>query len=170
MKRQRGERAKSLAFALALLFAFVSFTPVVRADSQVQTFKNDLDFSVWSKTRTELVGSDGGVQLSTDPATSGFYPSGTLTYKFSPGGTNRWTSAASAITAVDNSQAWFAWEGQNQQNKVLQVDPVEGSTVKEWVTNTTPIAGVGGGDSDYWVTNSVPYQASGGYNLSLIHI
>jgi hypothetical protein len=167
MKRQRGERAKSLAFTLALLFAFVSFTPVAKADSQTQTFKADLDFSVWSKDKTELVGSDGGVKLSTDPASSGFYQSGTLTYKFSPGGTNHWTSAASSVATVDSSQAWFAWEGQNKQNKVLQVDPVEGSTVKEWVTGTTPLAGVGGGSADYWVTNSVPYQTTGGYNCTV---
>lgn len=160
MKRQRGERAKSLAFVLALLFAFVSFTPSAKADSQTQTFKKDLDFSIWSKDRTELVGSDQGIKLETNPATDGYYTSGTLTYKFSPGGTNHWIGQSAAVGSVHTEGSWYAWGSNHNSGSVLQMDPETGAVIKTWTTSTSAVAGTPGINADYWVSNLSPYNVA----------
>jgi len=158
MKRQRGERTKSSLLALALLLSLTIFTPVAQADSQTQTFKKDLDFSAWTQSNTQLVGSDGGMRLATNPSTKGYYPSGTLTYKFSPGGVNRWTNASIDVTSVDTSDSWYAWGSDHRSNSVKQMDAETGAFIKTWYTHTSAIAGAPGANADYWVSNLSPFS------------
>jgi len=146
---------KPLFLALAcLLLVFPNF---VLGGSDVSihnsfTWETDLEWNSWSLNNIETNGSNTGIRLS-DLPDGGYQSSGEATYKFSPGGNNKWIKATLDTDDPVQNSAKYIWVSVFNKNSVSQINPDDGSIVKEWNVGMNPSRTTIGCNNDAWVLN-----------------
>lgn len=129
------------------------------ASLQSKTWQTDFDWSSWSMDKTSLVSSydsskvDGGVSLS--KVGSSYQTAGTAEYRFSPGGTNKWTTASyeSDNGGVSNISRYL-WVTLFNTNQVSRLDPISLETLETYNVGEEPSDTAIGCNNDVWIVNS----------------
>ena len=116
------------------------------------TWETDLEWNSWSLDNIEINGSNSGIRLS-DLAEGGYQTSGEATYKFSPGGSNKWIKATLGSDDPIQNSAKYIWASVYNKKSVSQIDPDDGSVVKEWDVGFNPSRTTIGCSNDAWVAN-----------------
>lgn len=129
------------------------------ASLQSKTWQTDSDWSSWSMDKTSLVSSydssqaDGGVSLS--KVGSSYQTAGTAEYRFSPGGTNKWTTASYESDGGGSSNTSSSlWVPLHDTNQVAQFDPITFERIGLYNVGTDPSrTAMGCEENDLWVAN-----------------
>lgn len=116
------------------------------------TWETDLEWNSWSLDKIETNGSNTGIRLS-DLPDGGYQTSGEATYKFSPGGNNKWIKATLDTDDPIETAKKYIWASVFNKNSVSQINPDDGTVVKEWDVGNNPSRTTIGCNNDAWVAN-----------------
>lgn len=155
----RGKLFKFIARSFLLLAAifllaapsWVSSGPDVSVHNSF-TWATDLEWSSWSLNNIETNGSNSGIRLS-DIDGGGYQTWGEATYKFSPGGKNKWIKATLDADNATQLASKYIWASIYNKNSVSQIDTDDGSIVKEWDVGINPSRTAVGCNNDAWILN-----------------
>lgn len=140
---------KKLALFFVVCFLLAGFA---QAASGEKTWQSDLDWSSWGKTNVTAIGSNNGMKLS-DDGHGGYATSGSLDYKYSPGGNVKWQSASLSLTDSAVRSSRYTWVVIGDKDTVSQIDVYTGQIVKEWPVGINPSRTAIGLNNDVWVAN-----------------
>ncbi len=129
------------------------------ASLQSKTWQTDFDWSSWSMDKTSLVSSydsskvDGGVSLS--KVGSSYQTAGTAEYRFSPGGTNKWTSATyDSDNGGAQNVSRYLWVTLFNTDQVARLDPITMEILEMYNVGDEPSHTAIGCNNDVWIVNS----------------
>jgi hypothetical protein len=132
---------------------------VLAADTySSETWNTDLEWGSWDLSNIELNGSDSGIRLKQEG--SGYATSGEATYKFTPGGNNRWVRATAEGDNAGSISSKYAWVPIYRGESVSQIDTKTGEIVKEWGVGGGPSRTAIGCNNDVWVANNWGHSIS----------
>jgi len=143
---------QKLSVGLSVLIGLIlSFAPNALA-LESKSWSTDLDWDAWTKNGVTTVGNNQGLQLEKDPSTGAFKNSGEISYKYSPGGVNKWGKLTADSQNAPSISSNFIWPAQNNKNKVTQLSTETGA-IKEWDVGVDPSRTAVGCNGDVWVAN-----------------
>jgi len=143
---------QKLSVGLSVLIGLIlSFAPNALALNS-KFWSTDIDWDAWTKNGVTTVGGNQGLQLEKDPSTGAFKDYGEISYKYSPGGVNKWGKLTADSQNAPSISSNFIWPAQNNKNKVTQLSTETGA-IKEWDVGVDPSRTAVGCNGDVWVAN-----------------
>ncbi len=139
-----------------LVFVLLVYPSFVWGGSDISvyhsfTWQTDLEWNAWSFNKIEVIGSNQGIRLS-DLSKGGYEKQGEATFKFSPGGNNKWVKVNLGSDSAQNAKKYI-WASIHNKDSVSQIDPENGEIVKEWDVGDNPSRTSIGCNNDAWVGN-----------------
>jgi len=148
--------SKSLSAIILVVSVAMVLVPsgfcVAAGQSSSKIFQSDADFEAFTKTNISTAGTNQGLQLS-DDGQGGYQTTGSISYKYSPGGVNNWGAASYSNTNSIAKQNQYLWIAIYKKDYVSQIDAVTGQVENEWKVGVDPSRTVVGLNQDAWVAN-----------------
>jgi hypothetical protein len=156
--------------AFFLIAVSVICFPIIisQASSEsTMSWRYDADWNSWTTQNVEQVGANQGLRLKRD-STNKYVQNGYATYKFSPGGVSKWTSASLGSSSTSTDASSSIWLGQLNDGMVSQVG-LDGVLDAQWGAGRNPTNIAVGCNLDAWVANEST-GAGAGTADSITHI